>query len=74
VSPGMDFCAIAAASGYPSVAATADPRGLGALVAERKAGLAFVHAPILPGVPEGLPRPTMTPPAVAARLREWLTG
>jgi phosphonopyruvate decarboxylase len=74
VSPGMDFCAIAAASGYPSVAATADPRALGALVAERKAGLAFVHAPILPGVPQGLPRPTMTPPAVAARLREWLTG
>ncbi len=74
VSPGVDFCAIAAASGYPAVAATADPRTLGALVSGRKAGLAFLHAPIVPGVPAGLPRPTMTPAEVAARLRESLTA
>jgi len=74
VSPGVDFCGIAAASGYPSVASTADPRALGALVASRKAGLAFVHVPIVAGVPTGLPRPTMTPAEVAARLRETLTA
>ena len=74
VSPGVDFCAIAAACGYPTVSATADPRSLGALVAERRAGLAFVHAPMLAGVPTGLPRPTMTPAVVAARLRETLSA
>jgi phosphonopyruvate decarboxylase len=74
VSSGVDFCAIAAAAGYPSVAATADPGALGALLAECKAGLAFVHAPILPGVPAKLPRPTMTPAEVALRLRALLTA
>ena len=74
VSPGVDFCAIAAASGYPAVAATADPRELAAIVAARKAGLGFVHAPIVAGVPTGLPRPTMTPAEVAVRLRECLTA
>jgi phosphonopyruvate decarboxylase len=72
VSPGVDFCALAAAAGYPSVAATADPAALGAMIAQRDAGLAFIHAPIVPGVPAGLPRPTMTPAAVAARLRTGL--
>lgn len=73
VAPGVDFCAIASASGYPSVAAAADPQSLGAIVSARKAGLAFVHVPIVPGVPASLPRPTMTPAQVAARLRERLT-
>ncbi len=72
VSPGVDFCALAAAAGYPSVAATADPAALGAMIAKRDAGLAFIHAPIQPGVSAGLPRPTMTPAAVAARLRTAL--
>jgi phosphonopyruvate decarboxylase len=72
VSPGVDFCALAAAAGYPSVAATADPAAVGAMIAQRDAGLAFIHAPIVPGVPAGLPRPTMTPAAVAARLRTGL--
>jgi phosphonopyruvate decarboxylase len=72
VSPGVDFCALAAAAGYPSVAATADPAALGAMIAKRDAGLAFVHVPILPGISAGLPRPTMTPAAVAARLRTAL--
>jgi phosphonopyruvate decarboxylase len=72
VSPGVDFCAIAAAAGYPSVAATADPAALGAMIAKREAGLAFIHAPIVPGVPAGLPRPAMTPADVAARLRNLL--
>jgi len=72
VSPGVDFCALAAAAGYPGVAATADPAALGSMIAKRDAGLAFIHAPILPGVSAGLPRPTMTPEAVAARLRAGL--
>lgn len=72
VSPGMDFCALAAAAGYPSVAATPDPAALGAMIAQRDAGLAFIHVPILPGVSARLPRPTMAPAAVAARLRTAL--
>ncbi len=74
VSPAVDFCAIAAAAGYPVVAATADPETLGAMLEKRAAGLAFIHAPIVPGVASHLPRPTMTPPAVAARLRTLLTA
>jgi phosphonopyruvate decarboxylase len=74
VSPGVDSCALAAASGYPSVAAIAEPSALAAALAERGPGLRFIHVPILPGVPDGLPRPTVTPPEVAARLAAFLAA
>ncbi len=73
-SASVEFCAIAAGSGFPAVAAAADARALGALVADRAPGLRFIHAPMRPGVPAGLPRPTMTPADVAMRLRALLAG
>jgi len=36
--------------------------------------LCFIHAATVAGVPEALPRPTITPDAVAARLRENLSN
>jgi phosphonopyruvate decarboxylase len=74
VSPGVDFCALAAASGYPSVAAIAAPAALAAALAERGGGPRFIHVPILPGVPDRLPRPTVTPSEVAARLSAFLAA
>ena len=71
VARSVDFCAIAAASGYSSVVSVAEPQAIAAAVNEL-AGPAFVHAPILTGVPEGLPRPTATPAEVAVRLREFM--
>ena len=71
VARSVDFCAIAAASGYRSVVSVAEPQAIAAAVNEL-AGPAFVHAPILTGVPEGLPRPTATPAEVAVRLREFM--
>ncbi|MGQ0430147.1 MAG: phosphonopyruvate decarboxylase [Gammaproteobacteria bacterium] len=73
-SPAVDFCAIAAGSGYPAVSAVGEAGALAAAVAERRAGPHFIHVPILPGVPDKLPRPTITPPEVAARLTAWLAS
>lgn len=72
VSANIDFCALAAAAGYPQVAATAQPAKLAQWLTERKPGLRFVHVPTLPGVPAKLPRPTTTPAEVATRLRAHL--
>jgi len=72
VSPGVDFCAIAAGAGYPAVRAAVHAADVQALLADRAAGLRFLHVPVVPGVPSGLPRPAMTPAAVAERLRAWL--
>ena len=71
VARSVDFCSIAAASGYSSVVSVAEPQAIAAAVNDL-AGPAFVHAPILTGVPEGLPRPTATPAEVAVRLREFM--
>ena len=70
----VDFCAIAAGSGYPSVAAAGEPGALAAELARSVPGPRFIHVPIVPGVPEGLPRPTVTPPEVAARLAAFLAA
>ncbi|MCL4780683.1 MAG: phosphonopyruvate decarboxylase [Gammaproteobacteria bacterium] len=72
VSPHVDFCAIAAACGYPRVATASEPAGLAALLAAPAAGPLFIHVPVLPGVPANLPRPVITPAEVAARLRRHL--
>lgn len=71
-SPTVDFCALAAASGYPSTAVTTNPAGLAAALSERRPGLQFIHAPIVAGIPERLPRPTIAPAQAAARLRAYL--
>ncbi|MEO7387265.1 MAG: phosphonopyruvate decarboxylase, partial [Gammaproteobacteria bacterium] len=72
VSAGVDFCAIASGAGYPVVTGAADPAALQALLSDRAPGLRFVHVPVLPGISQGLPRPSMPPAAVAARFRAWL--
>ena len=72
VSHSIDFCAIAAASGYPHTFSVATPEDLSAEIAERREALSFLHVPIFPGVFEKLSRPTITPADVAVRLRKFL--
>lgn len=72
VSAGVDFCAIASGAGYRAVATEAEPEAVQAAVAHRTPGLRFLHVPVLPGVPKGLPRPSMSPAAVAERFRGGL--
>lgn len=71
-APGVDFCAVATGAGYPSVAAIHDAAALTAALADHSPGLRFIHAPVVPGVPAALPRPTITPADVASRLRAFL--
>jgi len=72
VSDSIDFCAIAGACGYPSLARPADTEALADALSRRDDGPVFVHMKIAPGVPEGLPRPDITPPQVAARFRRFV--
>jgi phosphonopyruvate decarboxylase len=72
VARSVNFCAIAAASGYASVSSLSEPRAVAEAVCNTEAGPVFIHVPTLPGVPEGLPRPTLTPAEVAARLAGFL--
>lgn len=72
VSRSIDFASIAAACGYPRCELAAMPDELRAQVADRSAGLRFVHVPIEPGIAADLPRPTQKPPEVAERLRAEL--
>lgn len=69
LSAGVDFCAVAAACGYPSVVTAAEADEFGAQLVATAGQLAFIYAPTLPGVPADLPRPTVTPAEVADRLR-----
>lgn len=71
VSRSIDFCGIAAACGYSSVASVSLPSELAVIVEQPTTQLTFVHAPILPGIPT-LPRPSITPAEVATRLRTHL--
>lgn len=72
VARSINFCAIAAASGYNNVFSLAQPQAVAEAVSGSGSGPTFIHVPVLPGVPENLPRPTVTPAEVAARLREFL--
>jgi phosphonopyruvate decarboxylase len=75
VSHSVDFCAIAAACGYPSTARATTPDEVAAfLQGAGDAALSLLHVRILPGSPNDLPRPTITPPEVAARLRAYIKG
>ncbi len=74
LSAGVDFCAVAAACGYPARRVAATPDELAACIAASRGGLTFIHAPTLPGVPEGLPRPTASPAEVAERLRAHIAA
>ena len=74
LSAAVDFCSVAAACGYPSVATAASPADLGAQLSATAGQLTFIYAPTLPGVPDGLPRPTITPAEVAVRLRAHIAA
>ena len=72
VSGSIDLPAIAAASGYARVDAAATAEALQRSLEATPAGPAFLYDPILPGVPDELPRPDIAPAQVAERLRAWL--
>jgi phosphonopyruvate decarboxylase len=74
VSHSIDFCAIAAACGYPRVHKVAGVQELQALLNSNDGELSFIHVKMLPGVPDDLPRPSVTPGQVAQRLRRFLQG
>ncbi|MGA9575804.1 MAG: phosphonopyruvate decarboxylase [Lysobacterales bacterium] len=67
VSPAVDFPAIAAACAYQSVSSKPGTGGL----LQSKAP-AFLYVETGPGVPEGLPRPSVKPADVARRLMTHL--
>lgn len=72
VSGSVDFCGLAAASGYPWVTSVSTHEALAEAYSSSEGQLAFIHVPIRPGTPQGLPRPQITPPEVAERLRVFL--
>jgi phosphonopyruvate decarboxylase len=74
VSRSVNFPAIAAACGYASVQSESDTAAIQKLITGPCKGPRFLHVPTLPGVPEGLPRPSVTPAEVAVRFREFLNG
>ncbi len=76
VSPGVDFAGIAIACGYAGSSACDSTDGLAAAL---KAALAepgphLIHTRIKPGSLETLGRPTVKPPEVARRFRDFLCG
>lgn len=73
VSRSINFAGVAAACGYAQIESASKPAELEAILRRPTMALSFVHAPILPGIPE-LPRPSITPAEVAARLRAHLSG
>ncbi len=74
LSAAVNFCAVAAACGYPRVVTAASAEELAAQLTATVGQLAFIYAPTLPGVPDDLPRPTMTPAEVADRLRAHIAA
>lgn len=72
VSPGVDFPALAVASGYRYAMAVSDPDELHGEIGWAAPGVKFLHVPMMPGVSEDLPRPSITPAEVADRLRRHL--
>ena len=73
VSATADLGAVARACRYPHVLRVSTAAELRAALT-RPAGLTFVHAKVRAASIEGLPRPTMHPGDVAARLRAFLGG
>jgi phosphonopyruvate decarboxylase len=72
LSGSVDFCQLAAGSGYARVDRLADPSGLADWLNAPRSGPAFLHVPISPGTPSDLPRPKEPPPAVARRFAAQL--
>jgi phosphonopyruvate decarboxylase len=72
IGHSVDFCAYAAASGYPIVEELTDPNELESLLEKDTGALSFFHIPIERGVSRDLPRPSITPAEVALRLQRYL--
>lgn len=71
--PDCDFAAIAAALGYPHSGHAGTPAQLAAMLGAGD-GTRFIQVPVIPGALPDLPRPRITPPEVAARVRACLAG
>ncbi|GJM10528.1 MAG: thiamine pyrophosphate enzyme [Lysobacteraceae bacterium] len=72
VSAGVDFAHVATSCGY-SAAVTGDNTDLIApLLKLDLDGPRLAHIKVSPGAPDDLPRPTVKPPEVLARLRTFL--
>jgi phosphonopyruvate decarboxylase len=73
VTSSVDLVAVAAASGYEKAVRIDSPDALAKLFSAPRDALTFVSAAVAPGVPDDLPRPSVTPPQVTQRLREHLS-
>ncbi|MEQ8195779.1 MAG: phosphonopyruvate decarboxylase [Rhodospirillales bacterium] len=75
VSPSVDFAATAIACGYKKAFRCDTLDGFEAIMKQALAepGPHLMHMRITPGTLDGLPRPSITPPEVARRFREFLT-
>ncbi|MEK9723670.1 MAG: phosphonopyruvate decarboxylase, partial [Rhodospirillaceae bacterium] len=75
-SAGVDFAAIATACGYAHGAACDDLNGFAALLSAALAsdGPHLIHVRIRAGAMSPLGRPTVTPPEVARRFRDFLAA
>jgi phosphonopyruvate decarboxylase len=77
VSHAIDLGAVAQACGYPRVVRAPSIAALSAAIEGASAGageLTFVHVKIATGEEGPLPRPSVTPPEVAARFKAWLAA
>ncbi len=76
VSPGVDFAEIAIACGYAASSACDSTGGLEAALKSALAepGPHLIHIRIKPGSLKTLGRPTVQPPEVARRFRDFLCG
>jgi phosphonopyruvate decarboxylase len=72
VSHSVDFPSLAAACGYAAAARVGSLDELSRALTSAEPGPRFLHVPIAPGVPADLPRPSVRPHEVAARLRAHL--
>jgi phosphonopyruvate decarboxylase len=72
VSRSVNFCSIASASGYPRALSVSSPDELKHAIESSSGEMTFVHAPIKPGIPADLPRPSLKPRDVASRFRAFL--
>ncbi|MEC9376090.1 MAG: phosphonopyruvate decarboxylase [Pseudomonadota bacterium] len=72
VSHSVNFCSIASACGYEQVFSFSNPDEVAKTVANSDSKT-FIHAPILPGIPDNLPRPKLKPAQVSSRFSDFLT-
>lgn len=72
VSHSINFSAIASACGYQKVACICTLEQLENYLKSSSKELTFLHVKIKAGISKPLPRPKISPPEVAQRLREFL--